>query len=58
MKNFPKSMLEPVRKWLEEGDPIHRNSKPRTESLIAAVVRWAERIMRKVESVCSSNPRL
>jgi hypothetical protein len=33
-------------------DLFDSKSSPRTESLVAAGVQWAERIMRKVDSVC------
>jgi len=34
-------------------DLFDSRSSPRTESLVAAAVQWADRIMRKVDSECS-----
>jgi len=34
-------------------DLFDSKSSPRTESLVAAAVQWAERIMRKVDAVCT-----
>jgi hypothetical protein len=35
-------------------DLIDSKSSPRTESLVAAAVQWAERIMRKIDNVFSA----
>jgi hypothetical protein len=34
-------------------DLFDSRSSPRTESLVAAAVQWAERIMRKVDAQCA-----
>jgi hypothetical protein len=38
-------------------DLFDNRSSPRTEAMVAAAVQWAERIMRKVDSVCSRDPQ-
>jgi hypothetical protein len=35
-------------------DLFDSKGSPRTESMVAAAVQWAERIMRKVDSLCGS----
>lgn len=34
-------------------DLFDTKGSPRTESMVAAAVQWAERIMRKVDNLCS-----
>jgi hypothetical protein len=34
-------------------DLFDNRSSPRTEAMVASAVQWAERIMRKVDAVCS-----
>jgi hypothetical protein len=35
-------------------DLFDSRTNPRTESLVVSAVQWAERIMRKVDNLCSS----
>jgi hypothetical protein len=35
-------------------DLFDTKGSPRTESMVAAAVQWAERIMRKVDNLCSA----
>jgi hypothetical protein len=36
-----------------DDDPFDSKLHPRTESMVAAAVQWAERIMRKIDNVFS-----
>jgi hypothetical protein len=43
-----------VARHLKSADELLDNrSSPRTEALVASAVQWAERIMRKIDSLCS-----
>ncbi len=41
-----------VARYLKTSDDLfHSKPSPRTESVVAAAVQWAERIMRKIDNV-------
>jgi hypothetical protein len=40
-----------VARHLKTADDLFASSSPRTDSLVAAAVQWAERIMKKIDGV-------